>query len=829
MEATGESTAAKLARTVSLALAAALAAMVVQQFFGFGFERVLPIENSKLRPDEKAWRIKLPDDYQNSVMMSRGTVLEDGEPLPNRGSHTRTIRERGAGWFAFHAGGVWFAPADGSDPTTNGRAYTAVVPQQIEESALWPAILIALAIALVILKRLGGGDSGRDSPVEPLLNRISVPVSTLVLFAAAFLIAQLRMQANAEFTDSALCLKGVPESDAMGWHEMAMGFAEGKGITTVFQSNRPLYAVLLAPLYWLCGPQIAMAKLLHCLGLAVAVAAVWLMGCCLRERRAGLAAAASVLLFSDHEGLAHMIVTENAGLCLAAIALLAVFAGIWHLSPWWCGLAGFLNAAGNLASGAMLLTLPFTAVIVLLNPISRRAPWQRAAWMAAAFVLGASLVILPWMARQKVTNQNFTFALNTAELLYAGAHPDHRKLNKEVFTEATAAGIDLEDPSATYRFYKQRFVEIVSADPLRYGRQVIGAAVASFQSIFLRDSSVQTAGLLLLLAVAMAAALNGQGPGRFFAALLIGLAWVNMPADAALPVLAVSFYLAWRRARFPEERLMLVLLAASIAATALLSGMAGNVAPRRQWVVGDWAAHLLIMLGLLRAVQTGGDALSALLEKIGPLRFLAAPAADDEPRGAEDAMPVMKSAAVSSAIWVTGSIILCLVLTIRGEKPPMPGFGEVLKPASIEALAKAGPRQIQAAAGKSGVQAMLARLDDLVIHLGPGEEFNHWLPWYERRSNERAVAHLFRLDDEGIRRSFVSLLINGDLAAAPRGEPLVWLYRETDGIHGITGAPEKIREAVAACPVKQDGNGWAIDASRAVWFNGGTDAGPSIK
>ncbi len=65
---------------------------------------------------------------------SRLLLFEDGTPIgPAHASH-QTVRNYGRGAYSHWGDTLYFSASDNTDPTTNGRAYTAIVPELIANS-----------------------------------------------------------------------------------------------------------------------------------------------------------------------------------------------------------------------------------------------------------------------------------------------------------------------------------------------------------------------------------------------------------------------------------------------------------------------------------------------------------------------------------------------------------------------------------------------------------------------------------------------------------------------------------------------------------------------
>lgn len=809
----------RLARGVTLLVSALMVALLTQQFFGLGFTRKFEIKpEGRIHQDEKAFRWRLSGDYQGDLMKHRGTVLENGRSLPNRATRSSDVRERGPGWYAFHAGTVWFAPTDGTDPRTNGRRYEIVLPKQLEEPAWWPVLAMALMGCLIWIKACapravpgaGSQEAGR---------RERAILSTTLVFLSALLVSVLRIVLMPGLTDGSLVIKGVPESDAGAWHEMAVGITEGLGLTTSFEAQRPLYAVMLSPAYLLFGGRILAAKILNCIALAVAVAGIWATGLVLRSRLACGMAAVALLCAAGHEALTHEIITENAGLCFAVASTLAVWLGIWHLSPRWCFAAGFLNGVGNLASGAALLTLPLHAVVVLANPLIRRAPWRRAVMLTLAFVLGAALIILPWMIRQKVAHGQFTLALNSMELLYGGAHPTERKLTKAIHGEAQDAGFTNQDPGGRYQYFAARFKAVVAENPGRWGRQVLSAAVSSFESVELSDPAMRTAAVLAVLLAALIGSWKSGGITPMLMAAALIPAWVNLSTGMVLPAVAALFFLCWRRSRGPGQRLLFTLLGLTILAIALLNGLSGNIAPRRFWLVGDWAILIVVMVGLTNLVDVGASLLNALFARTASLRLLSTGLRPAAPPSPEGAVPAIIALCTPLAAYSIGALLVASTLTALGSRQRWPAFDGLDLSIAKESLVKQHPdKRLAGAPGR--IRAVIASIEDLVVPMNAGEEFGHWLPQYQRRDYDHWVAALPTYTGDGRRAGYANAIVRGDLGKVPRGKPLLWLGIDTQGIDRISQRPLPMFEVIAVCPIQMDGPGrWRMEIDQAIWFD----------
>jgi hypothetical protein len=84
---------------------------------------------------------------QNEAFTSPAVLLEDGQTLsPGNSSHA-DIGKLGSGRFSYWKGYLYFSSSDNSDPRTNGRIYTLVIPTFAEMGPLiWISLLLFLPL-----------------------------------------------------------------------------------------------------------------------------------------------------------------------------------------------------------------------------------------------------------------------------------------------------------------------------------------------------------------------------------------------------------------------------------------------------------------------------------------------------------------------------------------------------------------------------------------------------------------------------------------------------------------------------------------------------------
>lgn len=789
--------------------------MIAQHFYGIGITETIRIEpREQIRPDGKAWQWRLPVRYQKLLMDSASVLLENGKPFVNFAKSNEIVREKGAGWHRFSHGKIRFAPLDDSDPRKNGRLYEIRTPKQLRS---WQFVLVGTLslISLIVfhLTRPALDVTPRETTRQRTRQALFVWISALV-----FLL--VRDAITPPFSDGALCLKNVPLSDGSGWHQMARGFAEGHGLDADFQESRPLHPVFMAPVYWLTGSSLKSVRVVNCLLLSFSVLGVWLLGMCLRNPWVACGAALAIALLPDHTALSHMVMTENSGLPFAVLAALCVLLCTWHLSTGWSYVAGLVSGIGNLACGFTLFTLPFFAFVVLINPLIRRAPWQRSVLMAVLFTSGVSTILLPWMIRQKVVNDRFTLTFSTSDLLYGGANADSGGFHSNAFREAEKKGHILDTPLKRYDYFSSEFKKIVAADPIAYFSRVGRCMLRSFGLMQLLTPSTITLGLLILIGWAVGGILDGAGILRLFSAGVLMWVWLEIKSDTLLPSFLASWMISLRRARWPEERLALVILGLTILSVAILDGLGGNTAPRRFWLTANWAMILILFLGLIRAAEaTESIARSLTLRLTRSPNWVTGNPRDKTDRQFENVAPWVRAASLTTVAYILLAAVLTLTLTALGTQQKWPGLGAIDSVSVLRTSMEQHPKE-DLRSGSSRLRGFIARLDDLVIPIQAGEDMGHWLPGFGGRDADRHVVTVSTLGPNGERTNDVELTIFDEVDHLPRGRPLFWMVVDSPAVNGISGETQFVSEAVGVVPLQQDDSGsWVASSQGAIWFH----------
>jgi len=331
-------------------------------------------------------------------------ALAHSEPIALRRAPWRRFGAAAtlAGALAFIAGlnGLLAREAEQSLRYMN-HAGAPVLPYQLY-TALFAGLTLHLAVVQKPRLRLG------HAAVDAVL------FLALTATAAVLWLRTPPVQTNFSHLTGLPNLAYAPFSDARLYDLNAQALLAGEGLAYGQPLPRPLYTAFLALLHTFAGQDYYALVNAQTLVLALFPALVYLLGARLGSRPAGTGAALLVIFRETNQSLlsasftlssVRLLLTEvfTAGLlalaCLLALRWLAL-----RQSPAAALLAGGGLGLAVLARSQVLALLP--AVLLLAAPVYRRRPGQRAA-AGLAFVLGAALVVTPWMARNAAAGGQF--------------------------------------------------------------------------------------------------------------------------------------------------------------------------------------------------------------------------------------------------------------------------------------------------------------------------------------------------------------------------------------------------------------------------------------
>ena len=749
------------------AATAAWLALLLRAVTGFGGMTAvpLPVDDASVKQTGLGWRVPIPKEWRGAITVARGEVTEDGKTLHRRNGG-RDVETNGAGRCAVSQGTVVLAASDDSDPRTNGRRYALVTAQPVPLIVLWGSFA-ALAALWVWLGHLWR--PGADS--RPGLGWFGL------LFAGA---AMLRAGVAWELRDASdpfMMVKGVPYSDCMGWLETARHLMEGRGLVGEFAGQRPLYPFLLG-LFSLPGwGYLWASRVLNVLaGAAAAGVFGMLVTRASTSRPAGAAAALAVAIGGAQAGLVGLPMSETAAVAGAIIGLALLWRGSLRDRLPDLFLGGITHGIACLICPFTLLAVPPSGVVAAFGP----GGWRRFLLRGATVAAGLTIVLLPWIIRQKVVWGVGSISLNSSLMLYAPLSPGGR-YSPELETEALAAGLPPGDMKARALFYGRRHAEEVRRDPARYAR-IVSEGATGFLRRFEPDAMDVR---LLLTTAALLIALNGirrTGPGWRSATtvLLPAAAWASTMLPA-VPWLALAAGGALAAPGHGRRRLA-ALLVCMVLGAATMDGLTSGALSRRLWSGADWAA---VTLGLL--------AVEGLARRLQPRA--AEPPADEV-----SAVPGLGAVAVgfsAAAVLATAAVGIA---TLRGAQPTLDAapLTDAARATFLDTLRRKQPALATPLADPAAHWCGLVFIGDYRAALAAGEASGHWSRAFARRPEARTVVFARGADGEAL-----TLQIPGDAT------------RWTDGVYLIAGlwnddpaAPlgheTRMLEVLAASPWRGD-------------------------
>jgi len=743
---------------VSLLLAVLV---LIQHFDGRLWSKTYPLGvGQKINADGLAWKTRLPDRLRGHLADRRAVVLEDGVPLNHARYHSDAVEKSGGHYYVRHNWVIW-AATDASDVRKNGRKYTVRGPWPLKPAVFVIAGLLLCGSLFMAVR------AGTCWHVLARVEHFPWRISAGIVFALMLAFGLLDLWRNPSPSDGALIVKGMPESDASGWHDMALDLSEGQGLRGSFETQRPFYSVLMAGVFTVFGGSLAVAKVVNVLLLASAAAAVFALARSLHLPWVGLFAVAWLALGEDHRKLPHMILTENAGIGFGALGAWVFSVALQRRSAIGCGLAGLLAGFGNLASGVLLLAVPFSAILAVGCGGAGVGRWRRGAVLALCFTVGVSLVFLPWMTRQYKTHGVFTLAMNSAELLAGGADPVEGRLTKAMHAEAAKLGLGDSQPTARYHYFMDRFRNTVSSDPLGYAIRIAAAYMESLHKFQSGDPVLHTILALALLFTGLCLSCKWRGPQPLViaACMLIGLAnLTNLPVGwLLLPAFVGLLFQTWSRG----TRASLAVVTMALISVAFLGGLSGNVATRRFWIVADWAPVLIIIAGWSVLL----NAMCSFLAQVPLLNTFMKSTPPVVSESAALGAPKWQIAAyLTAAAYSTlclAAVLITLIMHWRGPR----AFCKADRLSQAQSDTLKTPPSNSAAAE----EIIPFFFEDHLIHLRTGEDVGHWLPIYNPRSNPVWIAQARRIEPSGLLGPRLGIEIDAaQYPRPPRWKPMLW-------------------------------------------------------
>lgn len=261
------------------------------------------------------------DRYSQHLGPSIALLLENGVPLPYKNIEHSTIRKEGMGRFSFWHSQVYFSASDNSDPSKNGRVYTAVYPLTIPSLLAFGVYSLTCCVILIFLgtlirfrariwKLLGGGSNLSSNTQFAKSVPFSKSIMPLCLLAYRYkdILICLLIAALTLFIRWNTSLIIQTGGDATNYWAISAQLSSGEGISS-WHHKSARFGILIPvtisqflfgydPIYYYITP------LLFWVFLTVVT---YLTGKRIANRAVGIATALSLLAFSQLDECASQI------------------------------------------------------------------------------------------------------------------------------------------------------------------------------------------------------------------------------------------------------------------------------------------------------------------------------------------------------------------------------------------------------------------------------------------------------------------------------------------------------------------------------------------
>lgn len=375
-------------------------------------------------------------------------ILEDGVPLASGNCTHESIRESGQGRYSFWDTSVVFSASDNSDPRVNGRRYAIHAPIRISHwlqrvlflnAVIWGVLLVVVLPNVVIPalrtqygwlgERLSGG-------IVRVFGSGSFATACAV-FAAALTVQLINFAVN--FRDPSLAetgfsIFGAPYTDARGWHEMGKSIALGQGLHNTWPAMRPGYGIFLAMFYVWTGGSYVLAALLNVVLTALTTALIFRLGEQIQGRWVGILSATGFLLIRNTYLYPLTLASEPLGLFGCVYGLQLLLCGMESRNWRTFAAAGLFFGISNLARPLTLPGCPLIALTVLAC-LMRSCGWKGAIGRTAAFTVGVTVIVAPWLLRQWLAFGFVTISDNSADNLYCATSPKYGYWTNQIYRE----------------------------------------------------------------------------------------------------------------------------------------------------------------------------------------------------------------------------------------------------------------------------------------------------------------------------------------------------------------------------------------------------------
>jgi len=214
-------------------------------------------------------------------------------------------------------------------------------------------------------------------------------------------------------------------SDQTLYDSVAKNLLSGRGFTYQGQEAgiEPLYPLFLAGIYGVLGHNYDAVRIVQIILFALTVVFIYFLAEKVFNKKIAIWSFLAVALFYGLANQAGNITTEilfTFLIILFVYALFKYFHNSNYGSIWWLAVSGIVLGLAALTRGIVQFLPLFIAVNIFIV-YRRKLPIKKISLAAGIFIAGFLLVLIPWVARNRLTNVGVAIVPRGGEILYARA------------------------------------------------------------------------------------------------------------------------------------------------------------------------------------------------------------------------------------------------------------------------------------------------------------------------------------------------------------------------------------------------------------------------
>jgi hypothetical protein len=435
--------------------------------------------------------------------------------------------------------------------------------------------------------------------VRSLVGRIHPAWPALVLGATALL---FRIWVTIHYHDDTVghLVKGVPVYDGAHWDAMSADFGAGAPFSglgpTGFDAMRPFRWIFMGAVYALTGRGVLVTQIVHALLGALGVVLTFEILRRITVLPIALLGAGYRAFSLTDARYGLTTASEPLGGFLSTLFLFLVIVA-WRAErrsgAWWLG-AGVVLGLTMLTRPEMLpLAIALPAALAILTWRRPHSPRRQRMLAALAFAGGITIVVGPWLVRQRVKYDIWQISFNAPDLLYSASSPRYGTWTSGV--KALTIDKSIHDRVA---FYSAGARQNLREHPWFYVNNVIAHTNRIARSLLSRWPLLVALGIVTLWALRSRRYVRVLVPA---ALLAVAISLVPEPMLAFLWLAAVGWALV--------RRAPMLLLGAFAVTPIVALGMTAMSGDYRMLYAMEWPVFTLAawLIGIVVGVAEDAD------------------------------------------------------------------------------------------------------------------------------------------------------------------------------------------------------------------------------